>query len=462
MPALEIGALAAACGGTLLRGDPAALAAAYSIDTRTLSPGSVFFALRGAHSDGHEFLLEAARAGAAAVVVQQDLPRDLPSGVAAIRVDDTTTALGRCGAAARKMLRETTVLAVTGSAGKTTTKEMLAAALGSTGRVHKTEANLNNELGVPLTLLSCPEDAQAQVLELAMRGSGQIAYLARLADPDVGLVTNVRPVHLEFFRTLDDIAAAKGELFAVMRPDAVAVVNLDDEHVRVQSARHAGRRVTYGRHASADLVLESVEDRFVPGASLAFRHEGTLRRLELRMAGSHAAVNCLAALAAVVAAGADLDRAAEAISRLEAGPGRGRVLRLAHGIVLVDETYNSNPAALSSVLRTVGASAPSGRKVLVLGDMLELGLEEISYHRDAGRQAASAGVQVLMGVGPLARAAVESGRKAGVPEVRHEPDAASAAREMPHLVRPGDLVVVKGSRGIHLEHVVSALAEAHR
>lgn len=462
MPALEIGAMVAACGGALVRGNPAARVTSYSIDTRTLVAGAAFFALRGSRSDGHRFVEEAGRAGAALVVVEQDPPADLAATTAVLRVDDATAALGRCAAAARRELRGARVLAITGSSGKTTTKELLAAALAADRKVHKTQANLNNELGLPLAILAAPDDSEALVLELGMRGPGQIAYLARIADPDVGLVTNVRPVHLEFFRTLDDIAAAKGELFAVMRPDAIAVVNLDDEFVRVQSARHAGPRVTYGRHDSADLVLESVEDRFVPGASLVFRHGARSIRLDLRLAGAHAAINALAALAAVVAAGGELDRAAEAIARVEAGPGRGRVIPLRHGIVLVDETYNSNPSALSSVLRTIGASAPPGRKVLVLGDMLELGPEEAGFHRDAGKQAASVGVQVLMGVGALARGAVESGRKAGVPEVRHEPDAAAAAREMPHLVRPGDLVVVKGSRGVHLEQVVSALVEALR
>ncbi len=460
MAVLSLGELATAAGGALLRGASDGLVTSYAIDTRTLTTGGAFFALHGSHRDGHAFLPEAARAGAAVAIVDQDLAPDgaAPSGL--IRVDDTAAALGRCGAAVRKKLASVRTVALTGSSGKTTTKELLAAGLSGTWRVHKSAGNLNNELGVPLTLLGCADDAEAQVLELGMRGPGQIAYLAKMANPDVGLVTNVRPVHLEFFRTLDDIAAAKGELFAVLRGDAVSVVNVDDEHVRLQSARHAGPRVTFGRHASADLVLESVEDRFIPGASFTFRHAGKVRRLDLRLAGSHAAQNALAALAGVVAAGADLDRAAEEICRVEPGPGRGRVLTLSQGVVVVDDTYNSNPAALSSVLRTLGTSAPAGRRILVMGDMLELGSDETAYHRDAGRQAASAGVQVLIGVGPLSRAAVESAKKAGVPEVHHEANAGLAAREMPRLVRPGDLIVVKGSRGIRLEQVVAALVEA--
>ena len=461
MPRLRLSELAADAEGILLRGDPEAAVDSFAIDTRVVRPGGAFFALPGKRTDGHAFLSDAARAGAAVAFIQRDMAPDAVAPPALIRVSDTTTALGRCGALARRRVPSVRVLAITGSTGKTTTKEFLAAGLGARLRVHRTQGNLNNHLGVPLTLLACPEDAQAEVLELAMSAPGEIAALGRMADPDVALVTNVRPVHLAFFRSVDDIAAAKGELFAVLRNDSVAVVNLDDEHVRVQAARHAGPRVTYGRHSTADLVLESVEDRFVPGASLTFRYGQKTRRLDLRISGAHSAQNALAALAAVVALGSDLDAAAEAISRVEPLAGRGRVLRLGHDITVVDDTYNSNPAALSSVLRTLGVSPASGRKILVMGDMLELGPEETSYHRDAGRQAASAGVQVLVGVGPLSRAAVETGRKAGVAEVHHEPDAASAAREMPRRVMPGDLVVVKGSRGIRLEQVVDALVGAY-
>lgn len=459
MPVLSAKELAEASGGSLLRGDPDARVDSFVIDTRALRPGGAFFALKGTRTDGHAFLAEAARAGAAIAVVQQEVSPEQAAPATLIRVPDTVTALGDCGRAARKRMRQARVFAVTGSTGKTTTKELLAAGLASRNRVHRTQGNLNNHLGVPLTLLACPDDAEVEVLELGMSGPGEIASLARMADPDVALVTNVRPVHLAFFRTLDDVAAAKGELFAVLRPDAASVVNLDDEHVRIQAARHAGPRVTYGRHSSADLVLESVLDRFVPGATLTFRHGTKVRTLELSLAGAHSAQNAMAALAAILAAGGDLDAAAEAMARVQAGAGRGRVLRLGQDVVVVDDTYNSNPAALSSVLRTLAAS-PAGRKVLVVGDMLELGPDESAYHRDAGRQAASAGVQMLVGVGPLARITAEAARKAGVPEVYHDHDAAHAAREMPRRIRPGDLVVVKGSRGVHLEQVVDVLVGA--
>jgi UDP-N-acetylmuramoyl-tripeptide--D-alanyl-D-alanine ligase len=370
-------------------------------------------------------------------------------------VDEGAAALARCGALARQRIRAK-VIVLTGSAGKTTTKEFIAAGLAATRRVHRTTGNLNNELGVPLTLLACPEDAEIAVIEMGMNGPGQIAFLTRLASPDVGLVTNVRPVHLEFFSSLDEIAAAKGELFAVLRDDAIAVVNLDDARVRVQAARHGGARVTFGRSPSADLQAESIADRFLPGAGLTLVHEGRSHAVPLRVGGAHAAMDALAAAAAVVAAGEPLAPALEAMAAMEPAPGRGRITRLDGGIAIVDDTYNSNPEALASVLGTLSASQPAGRRVLVMGDMLELGPQAAGFHRSAGESAATAGVALLVAVGPLSRTAAEAARRGGV-EVHTADDAASAARFVPELLREGDLVVVKGSRGVHLEHVIDAL-----
>src|SRR5262245_2018140 len=267
MPVLSVGDVLQATGGRLVIGDPAARLTSYSIDTRRLERGAAFFALAGTRTDGHAFVSDAARAGATLAVVSR-LPEGTgPFPPAVIHVDDGAAALARCGALARQRLTAK-VVALTGSAGKTTTKEFIAAGLSASFRTHRTTGNLNNELGVPLTLLACPEDAEMAVIEMGMNGPGQIAFLTRLANPDVGLVTYGRPVHLEFFSSLDEIAAAKGEMFAVLREDATAVVNLDDARVRVQSARHAGRRVSFGNSAAADVRAETIADRFVPGASL--------------------------------------------------------------------------------------------------------------------------------------------------------------------------------------------------
>jgi UDP-N-acetylmuramoyl-tripeptide--D-alanyl-D-alanine ligase len=455
VPALSVGDLVSASGGRLLSGDPTLSATSYAIDSRKLSARGAFFALPGTRVDGHAYLGDAAKAGAAAAIVSRAPAGTGPFPPAVIQVDDVAAALARCGAFARQRIRGR-VLAITGSAGKTTTKELVAAGLSSAGKVHRTQGNLNNELGLPLSLLNCPDDADAAVFEMGMNGPGQIAFLARLADPDVGIVTNVLPVHLEFFESVDDIAAAKGELFAVLRPDATSVVNLDDARVRVQAARHAGRRVTFGRFESADLRLVRIVDRFVPGAELTFAHDGKSHTVTLKIGGAHAAQDALAAAATIVASGVPLPPALAAMAQVEPAPGRGKLTRLAADMVIVDDTYNSNPEALASVLGTLAASTPSGRRVLVMGDMLELGPKGIAFHQEAGALAARSGVRLIVGVGPLARHAVEAARSAGV-EGHIAGDASHAARVVPELLQPGDLVVVKGSRGVKLEIVVEAL-----
>ncbi|HXV78220.1 MAG TPA: UDP-N-acetylmuramoyl-tripeptide--D-alanyl-D-alanine ligase, partial [Candidatus Polarisedimenticolaceae bacterium] len=448
--------LVQATGGELLRGAPETRVDSFVIDTRRLETRGVFFALKGERTDGHRFLGQAAERGAAAVIQQQP-EADAPAPAGLILVADVAVALAACGSWVRRMLRPKKWIAVTGSNGKTTTKELIAEALTAGYRVHRTPGNLNNHLGVPLSLLACPADAEMVVLEMGMSGYGEIAALAGMADPDVALITNVRAAHLAAFDSLDDIAAAKGELFAVLRDEATAVVNLDDTLVRVQAARHVGPRVTFGQHPAADVQMEEVHSRFVPGSEVVFRHAGRRYRVSLRIGGAHAAFNAVAAAAVVVAAGADVGAGIERMERLEAGPGRGRVHRLQRGMMLVDDSYNSSPAALASVLETLRVSQTEGRRVLVMGDMLELGRMEGALHREAGKRAAAAGVKLLFAVGAASRAAAESARRAGVPEVHHHADSRKAAESIVEFLHPGDLIVVKGSRAVGLERVVQAL-----
>jgi UDP-N-acetylmuramoyl-tripeptide--D-alanyl-D-alanine ligase len=390
-------------------------------------------------------------------VIQRVPETDQAAPAGLIQVEDAASALTACGELARRKLNGMTRVAVTGSNGKTTTKELLAEGLSGGLRVYRTPGNYNNHLGVPLTLLGCPSEAEVAVLELAMSAPGEIADLTRLTDPHIGLVTNVRAAHLGSLGSLDDIAAAKGELFALLRSDGIAVVNLDDTHVRVQAARHGGKRVTFGQHREADVRLIDLENRFVPGANFKFQHEGQVRQVRLRIGGAHAAFDALAALAAVVALGADLDAAATGMERVEPGPGRGRVHHLADGMLLVDDSYNSSPSALASMLETLRLSEPSGRKVLVMGDMLELGSYEGALHREAGRRAAGAGVELLVGVGRLSRGSAEAARRAGVREVHHHADSTKAAESVAEFLRPGDLIIVKGSHSMKMEVVVQAI-----
>jgi UDP-N-acetylmuramoyl-tripeptide--D-alanyl-D-alanine ligase len=446
-------------GGSLVRGDLESVFSKFAIDTRRLDRGGVFFALEGTRTDGHEFIGEAARAGAAAAVVER-VPEDVEAAPAAlIRVHNTKEALGRCGAWVRRSANKTRWIVITGSNGKTTTKELAAAGLAGTRRVHRTPGNFNNDLGVPLTLLAMPDDTEIAVIEVATSAQGEIAGLTRMTDPDIGLVTNIRAVHMDSFQSIDDVAAAKGELFALLREDATAVVNLDDINVRVQAARHIGPRVTFGQHPSADLRVEQIENRFVPGAALVLRHAGESLRVQLRIGGAHAAHNALAALAAVAAVGDDVPAAARCMEQVEAGTGRGKIHRLTRGMLLVDDSYNSSPPALASVLETMRLSEPRGRRVLVAGDMLELGPMKTPLHREAGRRAAAAGVQMLVAVGPLSKETAESARRTGVGEVHHHVDSKSCAESLGEFLGDGDLIVVKGSRGMRMGRVVRALTD---
>ena len=462
MPTLEISQLVEATGGALLRGQSGARVSSYEIDTRRLQPGGVFFAIKGQHGDGHDFLQDAAEREATAAVVEREPDPAHPAPPALIRVDDSVGALQRCGEWVRSQRSGMKWISLTGSNGKTSTRELLAAGLSGTFRVHRTPGNFNNHLGVPLTLLACPDDADVAVCELAMSGPGEIAMLTRMTDPDVGLVTNVRAAHLAFFRSLDDIAAAKGELFAMLRDDAIAIVNLDDTHVRVQASRHAGPRVTFGQSPAADLRLDELHNRFLPGTAFGFSHRDQRRRVQLRMGGGHAALNALAALAVIVALEVDLDQALTRMAEVEPGPGRGMVHQLDREMTLIDDSYNSSPAALTSILETLRLSDSNGRKVMVMGDMLELGPMQDAMHREAGKRIAAAGVHVLIAVGALSRNCVEAARRAGVGEIHHHSDANAAAESVAEFLHPGDLIVVKGSRSMHLERVVEALVEPHR
>lgn len=449
-----------ATGGVLLKGSIDTKVSSYSLDTRRLRPGGAFFALKGDRADGHSFLGQAARAGAVLAVVHEDIDPAGEDLSTIIRVADTTEALWKCGEFVRRRNNGMLLIAITGSTGKTTTKELTAAGLSARKQVHRSPGNFNNHLGVPLSLLACPENTEIIVQELGMSGPGEIARLTSLTAPDIGLVTNICPAHLEHFRNLDEIAAAKGELYAFMSREGTAVANMDDLHVRVQSTRNDGTLVTYGKFPSTDLHLEQIENRFLPGASLEFRAGERRYKVRLKMGGSHSAYNALAALAVVHAAGEQLEPAIRAIEEVEPGPGRGRIMNLDGDVLLIDDSYNSNPSALGSMLETLRNTSIAGRKILVMGDMLELGPQAKTFHHDAGRKAAAAGVVLLVGVGTLTRTALESGRRSGIPEIHHDAGPTEAAAYIVSRLKPGDLILVKGSRGVGLDRLVDILVNS--
>jgi UDP-N-acetylmuramoyl-tripeptide--D-alanyl-D-alanine ligase len=433
-------------GGTALTG--------VSIDSRTIGPGALFVAVRGPRFDGHDFLAEAAGKGAAAALVQRE--GLAPAGLPLVRVADTTTGLSRL---ARHVRREAAlpVVGVTGSVGKTTTKDMTAHLLATRGPVLKTEGNLNNQYGLPLTLLRLTPEHTAAVLEMGMSGPGEIRALSTLAEPDVATITRVAPVHLEFFPSVDAIAEAKAEILEGLRPGGTAVLNGDDPRVRAIGERFRGRVLWFGRDRRGDVSAESWRGT-ASGMRFDLRLAGQTVEVALPLAGPHFVTSFLAAAAAAHVLGVSPEAMAEAATGLRPARHRGEVVRLGEGVTLLDDCYNSSPEALEAAVVAL-ALLPGRRRVAVLGDMLELGPAGPMLHHAAGQSLAGR-VDVVVGVGALASEIVEGAREAGVPvaSLHHFPAAQDAAAAVGDLVRPGDAVLVKGSRGVRLEAVVDAIA----
>jgi UDP-N-acetylmuramoyl-tripeptide--D-alanyl-D-alanine ligase len=424
-------------------GDPAtAKVTGWSVDTRTQQPGDVYFALRGANHDGHAFVGDAVARGASAVVVER--PLDFPNQLV---VPDSLAALQEAGAWARRKWGRPLV-AVTGSAGKTTTKDAIAHLLSSEMPVGRTIGNLNNHVGVPLSILRLPDDARAAVLEMGMNHGGEIRALARIAAPNVGVVTNVGYAHIEFFDSIEGIAAAKRELIEELPTDGVAVLNADDPRVTRFRDVHPGRSLTFGFSESADVRAES----FAPGPSGAtFRALGV--DYETGMTGRHAVLNLLAAIAVARIFEIEPHRLRDAVRSF--GPGKMRGERLEHeGIVVWNDCYNSNPEAARSMIDVL-AGTEAHRRIAVLGEMLELGHASERLHRELGRYAAARGIDTVIGVRGDARFLVEeAGRNA---QFFDDPaEAGNAARAIAH---PGDAILFKASRGVRIERALEAFLQ---
>lgn len=449
--------------------------AGVSVDSRSIRTGDLFVALRGEHFDGHDFVAAAFAAGASGAVVEKREWAGRAAGIQGpiYQVDNTLEALG---ALAREVRRRSgaTVFAVTGSVGKTGTKDLLAAMVGRVRRTVATAANQNNEVGVPLTLLAIEPDTEAVVVEMGMRGRGQIAALARVAEPDVGVITNVHPVHLELLGTLEDVAEAKAELIAALEPRGVVVVPRECEVLEPHILAAGCRVVCFGVGAETcptDVKgsLERCEDG--PEWVLALRWGNNEARIETPYLPGYRVENAVAAAAACYAADLPMERCAEGMKDVRFSGGRGEVMSLP-GICIVDDTYNANPAAVRAALENLVrlAAERRGRPVAVLGDMLELGPDSEHYHREAGRHAADAGVQAVWGVGPLALAIVEGFRERVVAEseadsgrVAGHVDSPEETSSLVAGLRPGDVVLFKASRSMRLESMVNrvaALAEA--
>jgi UDP-N-acetylmuramoyl-tripeptide--D-alanyl-D-alanine ligase len=455
MVALSIADLVRGTQGALVGGRLDAVVVGVSIDSRTCRPGEAFFAIRGVRQDGHAFLGDAlARGATAAVVSRYPAEVALPADFALVLVEDTTHALQRLGAYHRRRL-DIPVVAVTGSNGKTTTKELAAAVLARRFRVLKPTGSLNNQWGVPLTLLGLEPAHQAAVLELGMNAFGEIAALAQLALPTVGVVTTIAPAHLEGVGSLEGVQKAKAELVQAIPPDGVVVLNADDPLVRALGAQARGRVLTYGRAPEADVRLGEVTPD-AGGLAFTVADGGAPVPVRLPLAGRHNAWNAAAAAAVGVALGVPLADAAAGLAG--AAPVKGRLVwREAGGVRVLDDTYNANPVSLRAALDALRDAGPGGRMWVVFGDMLELGAASDRAHEDAGRWIAALPACGLATAGAAARDTAAAAAAAGCPDVAACATPEEAAARLAGRLAPGDRVLVKGSRGMRMERAVEAL-----
>jgi UDP-N-acetylmuramoyl-tripeptide--D-alanyl-D-alanine ligase len=448
-------------GGELVAGDPTRVCRGAGIDSRRVGPDQLFVAIRGPRHDAHDFLADAAAAGAAAVLVARGaaIPETVRARCAVVAVTDTTAALGALAAGWRATW-EGPVVAVTGSNGKTTTKEMCAAILSVRGPCLATQGNLNNQFGLPLTLLRREPSHWAAVVELGMNHEGEIAPLAAIARPTVGVITNVGTAHIEHLGSQDAIAAEKGALFEALPESAVAVANADDARVVAQLARTKARPLCFGLAARADVRAERVLARGARGCRFELATpEG---RIDAQVAGIGRVpvINALAAAASALAAGATLDEVGAGLAGYRPPAGRLEPRALPGDGVLLDDTYNANPQSMEVALRSLAEHKGASRGIAVLGDMGELGATARDAHRATGRLAASLGLDFVFALGAhagdLLDAAVAGGlaRERAV-EGRDHDDLAARVRG---VLRDGDWVLVKGSRSMKMERIVAALA----
>jgi UDP-N-acetylmuramoyl-tripeptide--D-alanyl-D-alanine ligase len=450
--------IAHATGGTLA-GAPDAAAASFVIDTRRLDAGGCFVALRG-ERDGNDFVPDAWARGATVAVVNRAV--EVPPGRAVVVVDDSLAALGALGRWARRRLDAATVVGITGSAGKTATKDLLAGALAGTHRVHASPLSYNNEAGVPLTLLDAAADTEVVVVEMGARFAGNITELCAIAEPQVGVITQVGMAHAGLLGGREGVARVKGELLEALDRDGTAVLDAGDVFTPSLAARTRARVLTVGlgevpgaKIKAVDVVLD---DQLRPRFRLVTPWGSTPVCLSVR--GEHQVLNAAMAATVALEIGAPLERVVEGLARAETAAWRMEVLRTDQGITVVNDAYNASPTSMAAALRSFRRLPATHRRFAVLGEMLELGGHARAEHQRVGRLAVASDVDVVVAVGPGARPIADGARLAGAGQVVEVDDADGALEFVIEHARPGDAVLVKASRAVGLERVAESLTAA--
>ncbi|OWV08902.1 UDP-N-acetylmuramoyl-tripeptide--D-alanyl-D-alanine ligase [Micromonospora wenchangensis] len=454
---MTLGEIAAAVGGTVRDGfDEVTVTAPVVFDSRRIEPGGMFVALPGERVDGHDYAAQAVEAGAVAVLASR------PVGVPAVVVDDVPTAYGRLARTVVDRLPDTTVIGVTGSVGKTSTKDILAQVLSAFGETVANRASNNNELGLPYTVTRATADTRYLVLEMGARGVGHVAYLTRLAPPSVSVVTRVGHAHLGEFGSVENIALAKGEIVEALPGEGgLAVLNGDDPLVAAMATRTRARVLTYGIDGPADVRAEDVTVDELGRAAFRLVHEGKTAQVRLRLYGLHQASNALAAATVALGLGHPIGAVAEALSRAEAvSPGRMQVTTRPDGVTIINDAYNAAPDAMRAALRALSTMTGGERRaVAVLGEMAELGEHAAQVHREIGRQVVEAGAGWLVAIGGADAAHYAAGADGGATVVDRAADVAAAWELLRDGLRPGDVVLVKAANSAGLLTLADKLVE---
>lgn len=419
----------------------------FAIDSRKVKPGSLFFALKGTQTDGHLFVDAAFKAGAAGAVVE----KELKANGTLVQVQDSMQALHDLATYSRKNSKAR-FIGITGSAGKTSTKEFIAKILMEQFSVYKSEGNLNSITGLPLSLLAM-NDEQRAVFEAGMNHPGEIASLGKMLRPHIAVLLNVNPVHIEYFDSIEGIAVEKASLADCVIDNGPIIYNDDDELLRNEMAKRTAKKISFGRGKNSDLRIVELNLKGVRGLDAILNWSGENIKIESSLCGMGNAYNIAAAVSVALVEGMKASEVQSGVKKLIAYSQRGILLELS-GIHIYDDSYNSNPRALELAFELIADSKGFDRKVAIVGDMLELGENGIAYHQEAGRQAAKAGIELLITSGSLTQHMADEARKNGVPEVHDTPSSAEAAELAAKKLRAGDLVLIKGSRGMKMETVI--------
>lgn len=452
-------------GGTLVYGPGYTQFSSVSIDTRTMRRGALFFAIRGPNQDGHRFIPDAVAKGASGIVTEQayEFPGELPPEVVLIKTTDTHQALKYLAMYVRRRWQGTLV-AVTGSMGKTTTREFAAQVAQGKFRTYQTPGNYNNLFGLPLALIGMPLDDEIGIFEMGMSAPGEIAEMCRIANPVTGIITNVAAVHLEFFKSIEEIARAKAELAESLPANGTLIFNADDPMVCGIAARFGGRKISFGLSRQADIRAGEIEIAGVDKTRFRLLVDGTSFPASVPFAGAHYVMNALPAVALGWQLNILPDQIIARLEQLQPVAMRGQVLRFDEGFTVIDDSYNSNPRALMQMIEVLSKAPSFTRRILVAGEMLELGKDSPALHSECGTFAVDQKVDIIIGIQGAAREIVRAAITAGMSETdaHYFADSNAATAFVNNTVRSGDLLLIKGSRGVHTEKIVQTLRARFR